>query len=138
MLGPADMPGLPPQAFKALVVGQQAVSKGRQGSEALNKVQVRAVWASWVGLGAADGGRGGRRCSCARCCWGCQARLAPVGSALEASACWARAALLSEAPCACCGCCAGHVVRGAATATWQRRAAHLQFAHFHQRAQRGG
>ncbi|KAI7843900.1 hypothetical protein COHA_002444 [Chlorella ohadii] len=40
VLGPADMPGLPPECFKVVVTGQQAVSKGRQGSQALNKVQV--------------------------------------------------------------------------------------------------
>ncbi|KAL4457492.1 hypothetical protein ABPG75_012357 [Micractinium tetrahymenae] len=40
VLSAADMPGLPPECFKSLVVGQQAVSKGRQGSSALNKVQV--------------------------------------------------------------------------------------------------
>lgn len=34
------MPGLPPECHKSLAVGQQAVSKGRQGSSALNKVQV--------------------------------------------------------------------------------------------------
>jgi hypothetical protein len=41
VLGVQDIPGLPPDSFKALAVGQQAVAKGRQGSSALNKVQVR-------------------------------------------------------------------------------------------------
>ncbi|KAL4440723.1 hypothetical protein ABPG77_000432 [Micractinium sp. CCAP 211/92] len=40
VLPPAGMPGLPPECYKSLAVGQQAVSKGRQGSSALNKVQV--------------------------------------------------------------------------------------------------
>lgn len=40
VLSPADMPDLPPECYKSLAVGQQAVSKGRQGSSALNKVQV--------------------------------------------------------------------------------------------------
>lgn len=34
------MPGLPPDCYRGLAVGQQAVTKGRQGSSALNKVQV--------------------------------------------------------------------------------------------------
>ena len=41
VLQPHDLPHLPPGCFKALVVGQQAVAKGRQGSSALNKVQAR-------------------------------------------------------------------------------------------------
>lgn len=40
MLSPSDMPSLPPECHTSLAVGQQAVSKGRQGSSALNKVQV--------------------------------------------------------------------------------------------------
>ncbi|EFN58622.1 hypothetical protein CHLNCDRAFT_140842 [Chlorella variabilis] len=40
VLTPQDMPRLPPDCFKALVVGQQAVAKGQQGSSALNKVQI--------------------------------------------------------------------------------------------------
>lgn len=43
-----DMPGLPPETFKALVVGQQAVAKGRQGSDALNKVQVGPAGRGWA------------------------------------------------------------------------------------------
>ncbi|PSC69030.1 putative ran guanine nucleotide release factor [Micractinium conductrix] len=39
-LGPADMPGLPAECYRGLVVGQQLVAKGRQGTSALNKVQV--------------------------------------------------------------------------------------------------
>ena len=35
-----DLPGLPAGCHAALAVGQQAVTKGRQGSRALNKVQV--------------------------------------------------------------------------------------------------
>ena len=54
MLGPADMSGLPAEAYKCLVVGQQAATKGRQDSQALNKVQVRvrrrAAACSWRGL----------------------------------------------------------------------------------------
>lgn len=33
------MPGVPADCFKSVAVGQQAVSKGRQGTQALNKVQ---------------------------------------------------------------------------------------------------
>ena len=40
VLGPADAPGLPADCYKALVVGQQAAAKGRQGGSAVNKVQV--------------------------------------------------------------------------------------------------
>lgn len=40
VLGPTDMPGVPEGCFKSLLVGQQVVSKGRQGSSALNKIQV--------------------------------------------------------------------------------------------------
>lgn len=54
MLGPADMPGLPPECYRVLVLGQQAVAKGRQDTSALNKVQVRV---------------GGRACRC--CLAGC-------------------------------------------------------------------
>ena len=54
MLGPADMPGLPPECCRVLVLGQQAVAKGRQDTGALNKVQVRS---------------GGRACRC--CLAGC-------------------------------------------------------------------
>ena len=39
----ADMPGLPAGCHASLAVGQQAVTKGRQGSRALNKVQVGCV-----------------------------------------------------------------------------------------------
>lgn len=39
-LSAADMPGVPAAAYKALAVGQQAVSKGRQGKQAVNKVQI--------------------------------------------------------------------------------------------------
>ncbi|BDA49170.1 probable ran guanine nucleotide release factor [Coccomyxa sp. Obi] len=40
ILSPQDMPGVPPEAYKAIVVGQQLVSKGRQASHAANRVQV--------------------------------------------------------------------------------------------------
>ena len=46
-LGPADMPGLPAECYRGLVVGQQLVAKGRQGTSALNKVQVW-WWAGWL------------------------------------------------------------------------------------------
>ncbi|GAB4820979.1 hypothetical protein N2152v2_008025 [Parachlorella kessleri] len=39
-LGPADVPGVPAECVKTVVVGQQAVAKGRQGMHALNKIQV--------------------------------------------------------------------------------------------------
>lgn len=42
------MPGLPPECFKVVVTGQQTVSKGRQGSQALNKVQVGG--GMWSGM----------------------------------------------------------------------------------------
>ena len=34
------MPGLPPELSKSIAMGQQRVSKGRQGSDAANLVQV--------------------------------------------------------------------------------------------------
>ncbi|KAL4857856.1 Ran guanine nucleotide release factor [Chlorella vulgaris] len=40
VLSQQDVPDLPPDCFKAILVGQQAVTKGRQGSDALNKVHI--------------------------------------------------------------------------------------------------
>lgn len=37
------MPGVPAEAYKALIMGEQMVSKGRQRAEAANKVQVRRL-----------------------------------------------------------------------------------------------
>lgn len=39
-LAAGELPGLPAPATAALLTGQQAVAKGRQGAEALNKVHV--------------------------------------------------------------------------------------------------
>lgn len=58
VLTPQDMPRLPPDCFKALVVGQQAVAKGQQGSSALNKVQV-VEGVPCIGWGRSRGGRSG-------------------------------------------------------------------------------
>ncbi|KAI3436509.1 hypothetical protein D9Q98_005926 [Chlorella vulgaris] len=40
VLSQQDVPDLPPDCFKAILVGQQAVTKGRRGSDALNKVHI--------------------------------------------------------------------------------------------------
>ena len=34
---------MPAEAYKAVAVGEQRVSKGRQGSDAANRVQVRCI-----------------------------------------------------------------------------------------------
>ena len=59
-LAPAEMPGVPAGVYTSVAAGQQAVSKGQQGQQALNKVQVllccvrlpqhqvRAPRAAWV------------------------------------------------------------------------------------------
>ena len=39
-LGPQDVPGVLREAFRATGSGSQLVSKGRQGAEAANRVQV--------------------------------------------------------------------------------------------------
>lgn len=155
MLGPAEMPGLPPECFKVVVVGQQAVSKGRQGSQALNKVQVRggecgsfliqqAVHAGVRSVEEGRCGRSGRLCGmpCKRGGKGqaeCPARqrqqqqllrqllvLLPALSPQRHSRC-----VPLPQP-------AGHLVRDPATAARQRRAHHAEFPHLHQRAQRSG
>ena len=46
----ADMPGLPAGCCASLAEGQQAVTKGRQGSRALNKVQVGYCLLSMHGI----------------------------------------------------------------------------------------
>ena len=38
--GPQDMPGVLREAYRAMGTGSQLVSKGRQGAEAANRVQV--------------------------------------------------------------------------------------------------
>ena len=45
--GPQDMPGVPAEAYKAVIMGEQVVSKSRQGSEAANRVQVVAMPPCW-------------------------------------------------------------------------------------------
>ncbi|EIE24757.1 Mog1p/PsbP-like protein [Coccomyxa subellipsoidea C-169] len=38
VLNPQDIPGVPGEAYKVVIVGQQMVSKGRQGTDAANRV----------------------------------------------------------------------------------------------------
>lgn len=51
--GAGEVPNLPPDTPVALGAGTQEVSKGRQGAEAANNVQVRVIqiqalpWAAW-------------------------------------------------------------------------------------------
>lgn len=40
VIEPSATPGLPPEAFKCLVAGEQEVSKGRQGANAANLVHI--------------------------------------------------------------------------------------------------
>lgn len=37
------MPGVPAEVYKTVIMGEQVVSKGRQGSDAANRVQVIAM-----------------------------------------------------------------------------------------------
>lgn len=110
-LGPADAPGLPAACYKALVVGQQAVCKGRQGSSARNKVQVlkRGMGAVLLPTSAAG------------------LLLLPAFTALP-NRCLLLMSLLPAHPC-CPSSVAGHAVRGAPAAARQRRPAHPQLAH---------
>ena len=154
VLGPADMPGLPPECFKVVVVGQQAVSKGRQGSQALNQVQVRGeeggsfqilqtgVRGEEEGRGWAEreAGRDGLQAGWQGAGRVCRQRQRQQHQQLlrlllmllhalftQRYSCW----VPLPQP-------AGTPVRGSATAARQRCADHAQFPHLHQRTQRSG